>query len=94
MKKRVITILLMVCVGVVSFSLGKQQTISEGYVKIEDCIPLEDVSCKFINAYGYTCVEIGDIGKQLDDVNNMSYADVLKNVEDTTEDYINEKIIY
>lgn len=48
--------------------------------ELAPCTPLEFL-------YGYTCLELGDIGKQFDDPTQESYEYILKNIEDVTEEY-------
>lgn len=65
------------------------EVIPDGYIKLEECIPLEDVACYFINGYDYPCFELKDVGNQLDNPNNRSYADIMESLEDVTEEYNN-----
>lgn len=67
---------------------GKTE-VPEGYIKLEECVPLEDIACKYTDEYDYTCLVIGDYGKQLDDPNNTSYDVVLSEIPDETEEYRN-----
>lgn len=65
------------------------EVIPDGYIKLEECIPLEDVACYFINGYDYPCFELKDVGNQLNNPNNRSYADIMESLEDVTEKYNN-----
>lgn len=56
---------------------------------LDECIPLEDISCFFIDGYDYPCFELKDIANQLDDENNRSYRDIMESLTDETEDFIN-----
>lgn len=62
------------------------EVVPDGYIPLEACIPLSDINGKFIDADGYTCVELGDIGNQLDDPRNAKYSEVLENLPDYTSD--------
>jgi hypothetical protein len=66
-----------------------QETIPDGYIPLDECIPLEDISCFFIDGYDYPCFELKDIANQLDDENNRSYRDIMESLTDETEDFIN-----
>lgn len=63
-----------------------REAVPDGYIPLNECIPLQDVACCFINDYGYPCFEIGDITHQLDDNNNRSYADIMDSLPDETAD--------
>ena len=100
MKKKILTITLFAVVAVSSFAADTTQTktkevekvvevIPNGYIKLEECIPLEDVACYFINGYDYPCFELKDVGNQLDNPDNRSYEDIMKELEDVTEEYNN-----
>lgn len=67
-----------------------KEVIPDGYIQLDKCIPLEDVACCFIGGYDYPCFELKDIGYQLDNPNNRSYADIMENLEDVTEEYKNK----
>lgn len=100
MKKKILTITLFAVVAVSSFAAGTTQAktteiekvvevIPNGYIKLTECIPLEDISCYFRNEYDYPCLELKDVGNQLDNPNNRSYEDIMKELEDVTEEYNN-----
>ena len=65
------------------------EVVPDGYIKLTECIPLEDVGCYFINSYNYPCFELKDVGNQLDDPDNRSYEDIMKDLDDVTEEYNN-----
>ncbi len=66
------------------------EVVPDGYIPLDECIPLEDVACYyFINGYGYPCFELKDIGNQLDNPNNRSYADIMESLDNTTDEYRN-----
>ena len=64
---------------------GIREVIPVGYIRLDECIPLEDIACYFIDGYDYPCFELGDITHQLDDDNNRSYADIMESMADETE---------
>lgn len=66
-----------------------KEVIPDNYIPLDECIPLEDVACYYIDGYDYPCFELKDIGNQLDNPNNRSYADIMENLEDVTEEYKN-----
>ena len=96
MKKSIKTIVTIVAMGVMivcAYLLGTMQAetitevrqiIPDNYISLDDCIPLQDVACCFIDGYDYPCFEIGDITHQLDDENNRSYADIMDSITNET----------
>lgn len=77
----------MTVIAIGSYYLGTTQTetitkevVPPGYIKLNDCIPLEDIACCYIND-GYITFELKDIGYQLDDTNNRSYSNIMKALE-------------
>lgn len=66
---------------------AESTSISGSYIPLDECIPLEDVACYYINDSGFLCVELKDIRYQMDDLNNNAYIDVLGGMEDVTELY-------
>jgi hypothetical protein len=93
MKKKILQLTAVVVLTVSAFLLGtttRQPTetiIPEEYIKLEECIPLEDVACYFIDSYDYPCFELKDVGNQLDNPNNRSYKDIMSTLDDVTEEY-------
>lgn len=65
------------------------EVIPDGYIALNECIPLSDVACYFIDGYDYPCFELKDVGNQLDDDNNRSYTDIMEHLPDETEDFRN-----
>lgn len=65
------------------------EVIPDNYIPLDECIPLSDIACYFIDGYDYPCFELKDIGNQLDNPNNRSYADITESLEDVTEEYQN-----
>lgn len=87
--KRILEITLVGAMIVGSYFFGTTQAkteivpyIPEGYIALEECIPLEDIACCFIGEYDYPCFELKDVGNQLDDPGNRSYSDIMENLED------------
>lgn len=65
------------------------EVIPDGYIALNECIPLADIACYFIDGYDYPCFELKDVWNQLDDDNNRSYADIMETLPDETEDFQN-----
>lgn len=65
------------------------EVIPDGYISLDECIPIEDIACYFIDGYDYPCFELKDVGNQLDTPSNRSYADIMGSLEDVTEEYEN-----
>lgn len=65
------------------------EVIPDGYIALNECIPLSDVACYFIDGYDYPCFELKDVVNQLDDDRNRSYADIMNDLPDETEDFQN-----
>lgn len=63
------------------------EVIPEGYISLNDCIPLEDVACYFINDYEYLCFELKDVATQYNADNTRSYADIMKTLPNETSDF-------
>lgn len=68
------------------------EVVPDGYIALDKCIPLEDIACYFINGYDYLCFELKDVNKQLNNPNNKKYTDIIKDLENTTEEYKNNFI--
>lgn len=64
-----------------------EDTASDTYIPLNECIPLEDVACYYKNDSGYICLELKDIQYQLDDTSNNAYMGILEGLEDVTMDY-------
>lgn len=65
------------------------EVIPDGYIALNECIPLSDVACYFIDGYDYPCFELKDVGNQLDNDHNRSYEDIMNDLPDETEDFRN-----
>ncbi len=97
--KRIIRSVLVGAMVIGSYLFGTTQVenkeipyIPDGYIALKDCIPLEDISCSFIDQYDYPCFELKDVGNQLDDPGNRSYADIIKSMEDESGDYFDMRV--
>ena len=107
MKRKIILTIVFVAIAAVSYIGGATQsktitetkeviktveTVPDGYIKLSECIPLEDVAYCFIDGYDYPCFELKDVVNQLDNPNNRSYTDIMQSMEDTTEDFKNNYV--
>lgn len=63
---------------------GQAMNKPDSYIPLDQCIPLEDIACYYVNDSGVLCVELKDIRHQMDDINNDAYVDVLEGLEDVT----------
>ena len=90
MKKKLLQITAVAILIAAAFFVGRttteKKTVPEGYIKLDDCIPLEDIASYFI-LDGYPCFELKDFGNQLDNPNNRSYQDIMNSLDDMTEEY-------
>lgn len=76
-------------VAVVAFLLGTTQAkevIPDGYIALNECIPLEDIACYFIDEYDYPCFGLKDVATQYNADNTRSYADIMSHLPDETEE--------
>ena len=53
---------------------------TDAYIPLDQCIPLEDIACYYINDSGYLCLELKDIRYQMDDAHNNAYVEGLEDV--------------
>lgn len=60
------------------------EVIADGYIALNECIPLSDVACYFIDEYDYPCFELKDVATQYNADNTRSYADILSQLPDVT----------
>ena len=67
-----------------------KEVIPDGYIRLDECIPLDDIACYFIDGYDYPCFELKDVRNQLDDDHNRSYTDIMMNLTNETEDFQND----
>lgn len=63
------------------------EVIPDGYIAINECIPLSDVACWFIDGYDYPCLELKDVATQYNADNTQSYADILSGLPNETADF-------
>lgn len=100
--KIIISIIIVIIMLVCAYLLGTTQAetitevqtvintvevIPEGYIPLDECIPLSDIACYFIDGYDYPCFELGDYTHQFDDDNNRSYKDIMDELVNETEDF-------
>lgn len=88
--KRLIKITIIGIMLVCSYMLGTTQAeikevIPASYISLDDCIPLADISCYFINEYDYPCFELKDVATQYNAGHTRSYADIMSQLCDETE---------
>lgn len=65
------------------------KVIPDGYITLNECIPLADIACYFIDGYDYPCFELKDVWNQFGNDNNRSYADIMNDLPDETKDFKN-----
>ena len=56
------------------------EVVPDGYIKLDECIPLEDIAYCFIDNDDYICFELKDVGYQLDDSSNRSYTNIMNSL--------------
>ena len=86
--KKILKITLVGVMIIGSYFLGTTQAkteiisyIPDNYIALDQCVPLEDIAGCFIGAYDYPCFELKDVGNQLDDPGNRSYADIMESLD-------------
>lgn len=62
------------------------EVIPDGYIALNECIPLSDVACYFIDEYDYPCFGLKDVATQYNADNTRSYADIISHLPDETEE--------
>lgn len=62
------------------------EVIPEDYIALNECIPLEDVACYFIDEYDYPCFGLKDVATQYNADNTRSYVDIMSHLQDETEE--------
>lgn len=76
-----------------AFFIGKSTTsIPNNYIPMETAIPVEDIAEQYIGTDGYLTVELKDLSYQLDNKENASYTDVLKDIPNETVTYRNTMV--
>lgn len=63
------------------------EVIPDGYIPLNEAIPLSDVACYFIDGYDYPCLELKDVATQYNADNTRSYADILSELPNETADF-------
>ena len=63
------------------------EVIPDGYIGLNEAIPLEDVACWFMDGYDYPCFELKDVATQYNAGNTRSYADILETLPDHTTEF-------
>ena len=57
---------------------------AETEIPLSERIPLEDIACWSMDAYGYPCFSLKDVCNQLDDPANSGYAEIMDKVAAAT----------
>lgn len=57
----IITVLFCIMVYFSGIRHAESTSISGSYIPLDECIPLEDVACYYINESGFLCVGLKDI---------------------------------
>lgn len=63
---------------------GQAMNEPDSYLPPDQCIPLEDIACYYVNGSGVLCVELKDIRHQMDIFSNDAYIDVMEGLQDVT----------
>lgn len=77
MKKKIITVAAITILTVSSFVVG---TKVQSRIDNNNSIPFTDIAEMSIDEYDYYQIEIGDTGYINDDENNISYDDLMKQI--------------
>ena len=64
-----------------------REVIPDGYIALNECIPLADIAYYFIDDDGYPCFELKDVATQYNADNTRSYSDIMESLADETEDF-------
>lgn len=98
MKRKILYTLITSALVMSAFLIGKstapKQIITKtaiNSIQLEKAIPLSDVACWYVKD-GYITVELKDVTRQLDNKENASYTDVLKDIPNETEAYKNNMV--
>lgn len=54
---------------------------SDNVIELSQCIPLSDIAEAYLGNDGYYHVVLKDVSRQLDDPENLEYAELLENFE-------------
>lgn len=99
MKKSVKTVGIIATMGIMlvcAYLLGTiraetvietREVIPDGYIALNECIPLADIACYFIDNDGYPCFELKDVATQYNADNTRSYSDIMESLSNETEDF-------
>lgn len=68
------------------------EVIPDGYIRLSDSVPLKDIDSYFVNSDGTICFELKRLGNQLGSESNRSYEDLLRSLEDKTDDFNNSYV--
>lgn len=83
MKKKLVMILGTALLVAASYYIGTTQAatiVPDGYIRLDECIPLDDIAYYFIDKYDYPCFELKDTLYQLEDKNNASYEEIMQKI--------------
>ncbi|UVN02449.1 MAG: hypothetical protein [Bacteriophage sp.] len=83
MKKKLVMLLVMALLVTIAYHIGTAQAdtiVPDGYIRLDECIPLDDIAYYFIDNYDYPCFELKDTLYQLEDRNNASYEEIMKKI--------------
>lgn len=76
MRKKLIYIIITAALCFIAYFSGIKHTEAmpetiletDAYLPLNQCIPLEDIVCYYVNDSGVLCVELKDIWHQMDDI--------------------------
>lgn len=54
---------------------------SDNVIELSQCIPLSDIAEAYLGNDGYYHITLKDVNRQLDDPENLEYAELLENLE-------------
>lgn len=81
MKRKIVYITTTAVIGMAAFFIGQSTSaIPQDYIELEKCIPLEDIAYCYTSKSDYPCFELKDVGNQLDNPGNRSYADIMQEI--------------
>ena len=64
-----------------------REVIPAGYIPLDECIPLTDIACYFIDNEDYPCFELKDVATQYNANNTRLYSDIMESLSDGTGDF-------
>ena len=83
MTKRLVMFLVTAVLVTTSYYIGTTQAatiVPDGYIRLDECIPLDDIAYYFIDDADYPCFELKDTLYQLEDKSNASYEEIMKKI--------------